>query len=108
MLEGNITEEITRQALALLEVDKKGLDTLDHKYLNAIIEKHSGGPVGIETIASTISEDIGTLEDVVEPYLMQAGMVKRTPRGRVATKLAYTHLGIAPPLTDRTKQEVLF
>lgn len=106
--EGKITEEITEQALTLLEVDKKGLDTLDHRYLKAVIEKHSGGPVGIETIASTISEDIGTLEDVVEPYLMQAGMIKRTPRGRVATKLAYTHLGTTPPSTDRTKQEALF
>ena len=70
---------MTTQALSLLEIDQLGLDQLDSKYLLAIIEKHSGGPVGIETIASTLSEDIGTLEDMVEPYLMQVGFVKRSP-----------------------------
>jgi len=94
---GKITPEATTQALSLLEIDRLGLDPLDVKYLKAIMEKHSGGPVGIETIASTISEDIGTLEDMVEPYLMQAGFLKRSPRGRVATKLAYEHLGLTPP-----------
>lgn len=106
--EGKITEPLTHQALSLLEVDGKGLDSLDHRYLMAIIEKHSGGPVGVETIASTISEDTGTLEDVVEPYLMQAGFLKRTPRGRVATKSAYEHLGIALPADIKTKQDALF
>ena len=105
---GEITEEITDKALTLLQVDKKGMDTLDHRYLQAIIEKHSGGPVGIETIASTISEDVGTLEDVVEPYLMQIGMIQRTPRGRVATKTAYQHIGLVPPTDVATKQEALF
>lgn len=106
--EGQITESITDQALSLLEVDKKGLDTLDHRYLQAIIEKHSGGPVGVETIASTISEDTGTIEDVVEPYLMQIGLLKRTPRGRVATKAAYLHLGLTPPSSEGTNQKALF
>ncbi len=71
-----------------------GLDPLDMKFLEAVIKKHSGGPVGIETIAATISEDSGTLEDLVEPYLLQLGFLKRTPRGRVATKAAYLHLGL--------------
>lgn len=95
--DGKITTEVTTQALSMLEIDSLGLDPLDMKYLRAIIEKHSGGPVGIETIASTISEDIGTLEDMVEPYLLQIGFLKRSPRGRVATKLAYQHLGITVP-----------
>lgn len=97
---GEITPEVTTQALSMLEIDGLGLDPLDIKYLLAVIEKHSGGPVGIETIAATISEDIGTLEDVVEPYLMQTGFLNRSPRGRVVTKLAYTHLGIVPPTND--------
>ncbi len=95
--EGVITSQITRDALEMLSVDTLGLDDPDHRYLRAIIEKHDGGPVGIETIASTISEDIGTLEDVIEPYLMQIGFLKRTPRGRVATIAAYTHLGMNIP-----------
>ncbi len=94
---GEITLPLTHQALSMLEVDGKGLDQLDIRVLSAIIEKHKGGPVGIETIASIISEDIQTLEDVVEPYLMQIGFLKRTPRGRMATRAAYEHLGTAFP-----------
>ncbi len=90
---GKITKEATHKALTMLEVDSLGLDTLDSRYLRAVIEKHTGGPVGIETIAATIAEDMGTLEDMVEPYLLQIGFLKRTPRGRVATKAAYHHLG---------------
>lgn len=105
--EGNITPQATTQALAMLEIDRLGLDPLDMKYLRAIIEKHSGGPVGIETIASTISEDVGTLEDMVEPYLMQTGFLKRSPRGRVATTLAYEHLGLVPAHQE-SKQTGLF
>lgn len=97
--QGDITPSMTTQALSLLEIDSLGLDQLDVKYLLAIIDKHSGGPVGVETIASTLSEDIGTLEDMVEPYLMQVGFIKRSPRGRVATKRAYMHLGLTPPQT---------
>lgn len=93
--EGNIVQSLAHEALKMLEVDALGLDPLDTQYLFAIIQKHNGGPVGIETIASTIAEDIGTLEDMVEPYLLQIGFLQRTPRGRVATKAAYKHLHIA-------------
>lgn len=92
---GKLEKEMTHQALSLLEIDTLGLDSLDINFLRAIIEKHSGGPVGIETIASTLSEDVGTLEDMVEPYLLQLGFIKRSPRGRIATKAAYQHLGVA-------------
>ncbi|MEN9407079.1 MAG: Holliday junction ATP-dependent helicase holliday junction helicase RuvB [Candidatus Parcubacteria bacterium] len=98
---GVIEKEITLRALSLLEVDSVGLDTLDIRYLRAIIDKHKGGPVGVETIASTIAEDIGTLEDMTEPYLMQIGFLKRTPRGRVVTENAYIHLGLTPPHDDQ-------
>ena len=95
--EGKLTKDLITKALDMLEVDEVGLDSSDVRYLKAIIEKHNGGPVGIETIASTISEDIGTIEEVVEPYLMQIGFVKKTSRGRVATPTAYAHLKIALP-----------
>src|SRR5207253_6108367 len=104
--EGGITKNATDEALKMLEVDMVGLDQLDIKYLRAIIEKHSGGPVGIETIASTISEDSGTLEDMVEPYLLQLGFLKRTSRGRVATEAAYLHVGLIFR-QDSTKQQKL-
>ncbi len=94
---GVITKAITHDALSLLEVDHMGLDAIDRKLLSAIVEKHGGGPVGVETLASTIAEDIGTVEDVIEPYLLQIGFLKRTPRGRVATKAAYEHLGMKEP-----------
>lgn len=95
--EGKITKELVHEALKMLEVDEMGLDSSDRRFLKAIIDKHSGGPVGLETIASTISEDTGTLEEVVEPYLLQIGFIKRTSRGRVATPAAYEHLGKTPP-----------
>jgi Holliday junction DNA helicase RuvB len=95
--DGEITHPLTRAALAMLEIDHLGLDAADIRMLSTIIKMHSGGPVGIETIASTLSEDVGTLEDVIEPYLMQLGFVKRTPRGRVITAAAYQHLGLANP-----------
>lgn len=97
--EGSITGSLTKEALQLLEVDSMGLDPLDARFMDAIIKKHNGGPVGIETIASTIAEDIGTLEDVTEPYLLQIGFLKRTTRGRVATKAAYEHFNIPFPRT---------
>lgn len=103
---GTITLPLTQKALALLEIDAMGLDQLDMKYLEAVIEKHHGGPVGIETIASTISEDSGTLEDLVEPYLLQLGFLRRTPRGRVATQAAYTHMGL-PYLLTEDQQKLL-
>lgn len=89
---GNITFEIAEKALGLIEVDSLGLDSLDNRYLKSIIEKHGGGPVGIETIAASLAEDIGTIEEIVEPYLLQIGFIKRTNRGRVATTDAYKHL----------------
>lgn len=100
---GKVTKDLTHKALDLLEVDSKGLDNNDIRYLKALIEKHSGGPVGVETIASTISEDESTIEDVIEPYLMQIGFIKRSPRGRVATKLAYEHFNL--PFEDNRKQK---
>lgn len=93
----SITKELIEQALSLLEIDEMGLDASDRRLLLAIIEKHGGGPVGIETIASTISEDIGTIEEVLEPYLMQIGFLKRTPKGRMVTKKAYEHLHVSYP-----------
>ncbi|MEN6372498.1 MAG: Holliday junction branch migration DNA helicase RuvB [Armatimonadota bacterium] len=92
--DGIITKDVADRALELLEVDSKGLDSLDRKFLGTIIEKFDGGPVGIETIAAAIGEERDTIEDVYEPYLLQIGFLQRTPRGRVATRLAYVHLGI--------------
>ena len=91
---GVITEEIAKIALNRMEVDKLGLDKLDMRLLNMIIKGYNGGPVGLETLAAAIGEDAVTIEDVCEPYLMQLGFLSKTPRGRVATHLAYDHLGI--------------
>ena len=92
---GVITADIADEALKRLHVDKMGLDRIDRRVLKCIIENYDGGPVGIETIAAAVSEERDTIEDVYEPYLMQVGFLGRTPRGRVATKLAYDHLGIS-------------
>ena len=92
---GVITADIADEALKRLHVDKMGLDRIDRRVLKCIIENYDGGPVGIETIAAAVSEERDTIEDVYEPYLMQLGFLGRTPRGRVATKLAYDHLGIS-------------
>lgn len=92
--DGVITEQAALEALARLEVDNLGLDELDHKVLRTIIEKFSGGPVGLDTIAASISEEADTIMDVYEPYLLQLGFLERTPRGRVATRHAYEHLGL--------------
>ncbi|HIT21379.1 MAG TPA: Holliday junction branch migration DNA helicase RuvB [Candidatus Scybalousia intestinigallinarum] len=96
LVEGNGTIDlpITKKALERLKIDDKGLDETDHQFLLAIIQKFRGGPVGIESVASAIGEEVATLEDVCEPYLLQQGFLKRTPRGRVATHLAYEHLKI--------------
>lgn len=88
-----ISEKILHRTLDMLEVDEAGLDASDRRLLLSVIEKFGGGPVGVETLAASLSEDIGTLEEVLEPYLMQIGFLKRTPRGRVATKQALKHLG---------------
>jgi len=89
-----IDEEITRTSLDRLKVDEYGLDQIDIQYLDALITKFNGGPVGAQTVATSIGEEVTTIEDVVEPYLLQEGFVKRTPRGRVATEKAYKHLNI--------------
>ncbi len=95
--DGVITSEIASSALDLLQVDPLGLDDVDRRVLRAIIEKFSGGPVGLNTIAAAISEEADTIMDVVEPYLLQLGFLDRTPQGRVATRTAYAHLGFAYP-----------
>ncbi len=96
--DGRITEEVAREALDLMDVDKLGLDHIDRNILNTMIEKFQGGPVGLDTLAAAIGEDAGTIEDVVEPYLLKNGLINRTPRGRVVTEYAYRHLGLAPIL----------
>jgi Holliday junction DNA helicase RuvB len=95
--DGRITAQVAQEALERLDVDALGLDEVDKKVLLTIIEKYDGGPVGIETIAASISEDSDTIMDVYEPYLMQIGFLQRTPRGRMATRHAYSHLGIEAP-----------
>jgi Holliday junction DNA helicase RuvB len=103
--DGAITKEVVQKALALMEIDHLGLDNMDRKLLRTIIEKFGGGPVGIETLATAISEEKDTIEDVYEPFLIQKGYINRTPRGRVATKLAYEYLGLKP---EDTAQGDLF
>lgn len=92
--DGVITEDVANLALDLLEVDKLGLDKGDRSILETMIDKFDGGPVGLDTLAAALGEDSGTLEDVYEPYLIQNGLLQRTPRGRIATRLAYEHLGV--------------
>ena len=95
--DGNVTRKVASQALAILEVDAIGLDEVDHRLLRTVAEKYSGGPVGLDTLAASVGEEADTIMDVYEPYLMQLGFLNRTPRGRVLTRAAYEHLGIAPP-----------
>ena len=102
--DGVITDEIADVALSSLEIDKLGLDNIDRTMLETIIKKFAGGPVGVETLASAVGEDIDTIEDVYEPYLMQMGFLNRTPRGRTATVEAYKHLGIAVDTGSRYEQ----
>ena len=92
--EGKVTESVAREVLDILEVDRYGLDSVDRNILWTMIEKFGGGPVGLETLAASIGEDSGTLEDVYEPYLLQNGFLQRTPRGRMITPMAYRHLGL--------------
>ena len=92
-----ITKQVADEALDLLEVDKLGLDNTDRNMLLTIIENFGGGPVGLETLAASLGEDAGTIEDVYEPYLLQNGLINRTPRGRVATEAAYMHFGLNMP-----------
>jgi holliday junction DNA helicase RuvB len=97
--QGAITGEIARAGLEVFEVDEEGLDRLDHAILRSIVTKFAGGPVGLSTLAAAVGEETDTVEDVVEPYLLQLGFLARTPRGRVATERAYRHLGVTQPGT---------
>ncbi len=94
--EGRVTTEVADRALSMLKVDKIGFDIMDRKLLSAVIQKFDGGPVGVESLAAAIGEERGTIEDVLEPYLIQQGFLMRTPRGRVATQAAYSHFGLPP------------
>ena len=95
--DGRITQALAQRALAMLDVDPLGLDLMDRKLLEAVIHRFDGGPVGLDNVAAAIGEEAGTIEDVIEPYLIQQGYLQRTPRGRMATLAAYRHLGVAPP-----------
>ena len=108
MAAGVVTGEAAREALGRLDIDDLGLDEVDHKILRSIIEKFRGGPVGLETIAASISEEADTIMDVYEPYLIQLGFLDRTPRGREATPRAYEHLGLPPPARAGSAQKPLF
>ncbi|MEG1897915.1 MAG: Holliday junction branch migration DNA helicase RuvB, partial [Mucinivorans sp.] len=98
-LEPRVDLKVTRRALTALDIDARGLDQMDNRILRAIIEKFGGGPVGLKTIATAVSEDEGTIEEVYEPFLIKEGFLKRTPRGREATPLAWSHLGLTMPST---------
>lgn len=106
--DGVVTAEVAAQGLALLEIDDIGLDDIDHRVLRAIAEKFDGGPVGLETIAASIGEESDTIMDVYEPYLLQLGFLSRTPRGRVATKAAYVHLGLSFPAKLEQRQSAFW
>ena len=103
---GVITKDVAEKSLEMMEVDHFGLDKMDHKLMLTLIEKFKGGPVGVESLAASISEEKDTIEDVLEPYLMQSGFIQRTPRGRIATEIAYQHFGITLP--KKNQQEKLF
>jgi len=107
MADGVVTRNVAVEALSKLEIDQIGLDEIDHKVLRTIIDKFNGGPVGLDTIAASISEDADTIMDVYEPYLLQLGFLERTPRGRLATQLAYQHLGL-PYNKEKPPQPTLF
>jgi Holliday junction DNA helicase RuvB len=98
---GHISRAVADRALTMLDVDARGLDVMDRKLLSAVLEKFAGGPVGIDNLAAAVGEERDTLEDVVEPYLIQQGFLQRTPRGRVAARAAYEHFGLAVPASPR-------
>jgi Holliday junction DNA helicase RuvB len=99
--DGKVSRSVADAALKMLDVDGLGLDLMDRKLLLAVIEKFGGGPVGLENLAHAVGEEIDTIEDVLEPYLIQCGYLQRTPRGRMATLSAYRHFGIAAPTGAR-------
>ena len=100
--DGRVTLQVARQAMAMLNIDEQGFDTQDRKLLLTIIEKFDGGPVGVDSLAAAIGEERGTIEDVLEPYLIQQGFIMRTQRGRMATRNAYLHCGLQPPVSLAT------
>jgi holliday junction DNA helicase RuvB len=95
--DGCISKALADKALKMLDVDSHGLDVMDRKLLEAVVHRFDGGPVGLDNVAAAIGEERDTIEDVIEPYLIQQGYLQRTPRGRVATPAAYRHLGVTPP-----------
>ncbi len=105
---GKIDKPTAQAALEMLEVDRHGFDEIDRKLLLTIIEKYQGGPVGVNTLAASLAEEADAIEEIYEPFLIQIGFLDRTPRGRVATHLAYEHFGVKRPRTDRSGQETLF
>ncbi len=105
---GEVTKEVADKALKNLDVDNRGLDGQDHRYLSCIAVNFGGGPVGVETIAASLSEERDAIEEIIEPYLIQQGFVNRTPRGRMLTPHAFKHLGLAAPQNLATRQEELF
>ena len=106
--EGVITHSVAERALDILEVDRKGLDKMDRQIMLTIIEKFNGGPIGVDTLSAALCEEKDTLEEVYEPFLIQSGYINRTPKGRVATKLAYNHFGFTSKTTENVTQQKLF
>ncbi len=104
--DGKITPEIAAKALEMLKVDQNGFDDLDRKLLKTMIKNFAGGPVGLDSLAAAISEERGTIEDVLEPYLIQQGFMMRTPRGRVVTQHAYVHFGLQPPKSESVNEDL--
>jgi Holliday junction DNA helicase RuvB len=104
--DGAVTDQVARAAMDMLEVDPHGFDAMDRKLLLTIIEKFDGGPVGVESLAAAIGEERGTIEDVLEPYLIQQGFLMRTARGRMATRLAYEHFGLPVPTRSQTSESM--
>jgi Holliday junction DNA helicase RuvB len=104
--DGVVSSDISMQALEMLKIDNNGFDSLDRKFLLSMIDNFEGGPVGLDTLAATISEERGTIEDVLEPYLLQQGFIMRTPRGRVVTQKAYLHFGLKAPARDPVMDDV--
>jgi Holliday junction DNA helicase RuvB len=104
--DGNATREVADAALTMLDVDSQGLDVMDRKLLQTVIEKFMGGPVGVDNLAAAIGEERDTIEDVLEPYLIQQGYLQRTPRGRIATANAYQHFGLIQPRSAINSKEL--
>ena len=106
--DGRVTQDVARLAMVMLNIDEQGFDAQDRKLLLTIIEKFDGGPVGVASLSAALSEERGTIEDVLEPYLIQQGFIMRTPRGRMATRNAYLHCGLKPPVTPANEPPGLF